>query len=64
MTQSQIDRAVREAELLTAAARLARASGCPEGAPVMPWCLEHGLIELGDDGEFRLTARSRTRAVE
>ncbi len=67
MTESQTERvarAERVAEMLTVAARLARASGCPAETNVMAWCEAHGLIEPDDEGGYRLTARSRTRAVE
>ena len=66
MTESPVERlarAERAAEMLTVVARLAHASQCPADANVMAWCLQHGLVELGDDGEYRLTAKSRTRAI-
>ena len=34
--------------------RMARAAGCPDGEPAIPWLIAHGLVEqIGADGGFR-----------
>lgn len=43
-----------EADTLRALSRLAHASGCPRGTAITPWLLARGLIELGDDGRYRI----------
>jgi hypothetical protein len=61
--EARLARAAKEAELLSAAARLARASGCPAETNVMEWCLSHGLIAPDGLGGFVVTPQARTRAV-
>lgn len=39
-----------EADTLEKVMRLAQASGCPDGAAVIPWLLERGLIERSGNG--------------
>jgi hypothetical protein len=33
--------------------RLAHATGCPDGEPIIPWLQERGLVEQVDDGGWR-----------
>jgi hypothetical protein len=66
MTESQTERlarAERTAEMLTVAARLARASGCPVETNVMAWCEAHGLIAPDGAGGYVLTPQASTRVV-
>jgi hypothetical protein len=66
MTDEQTERlakATRQAELLTVAARLARASGCPPETNVVTWCLSHGLIALDGAGGYVVTPKASTRLV-
>jgi hypothetical protein len=63
IVQQRMAAAARQADTLAQVERLARASACPDDAPMLPWLLQHGLIEVGDDGAYRLTAKASTRAV-
>ncbi|WMT79499.1 hypothetical protein [Bradyrhizobium sp. Ash2021] len=49
--------ALSEADTLAAMNRLAHATGCPHGEPVIPWLQERGLIEQVDDGWRFKTAK-------
>lgn len=44
-----------EADSMENVLRLAQAAGCPEGAPVIPWLAERGLIEkIGNGWRFKV----------
>jgi hypothetical protein len=45
--------ALSEADTLASLSRLAHATGCPRGEPVIPWLQERGLIEQVDGGGWR-----------
>ena len=47
----------QRAKVLECAQRLAQATGCPEGEPVFPWLVKHGLAIEHDDGGFEITER-------
>jgi hypothetical protein len=44
----------KEADELERLGRLANASGCPKGAPVIPWLIEKGIL-VKTDGRYLLT---------
>jgi hypothetical protein len=62
--QAQPQAREREAASLEKLGRLARASGCPRGTPVIPWLIEHGLLESNGDGGYRLTARAKLQQIK
>jgi hypothetical protein len=47
----------QQARIIECAVRLADATGCPEGEPVFPWLVKHGLVVKHDDGGFEITER-------
>src|SRR5438445_13622695 len=50
MAEGDPETLIRGAEALV---RLANATGCPDGEPIVPWLQEHGCAVEGDDGELR-----------
>jgi hypothetical protein len=51
MTDEEVE-TMRAADL---ARLLAQATGCPEGEPVFPWLVKHGLAVEHDDGSYEIT---------
>ena len=54
---------LREAETQFELCKLARATGCPDQTPVIPWLLERGLVVEHPDGGYVMTAKAGPRAA-
>ena len=54
---------LREAETQFELCKLARATGCPDQMPVIPWLLERGLVVEHPDGGYVMTAKAGPRAA-
>ena len=54
---AEVEKKAQQARIIECAVRLADATGCPEGEPVFPWLVKHGLVVKHDDGGFEITER-------
>ncbi len=55
--RAKAERDRQEGEATLYLVRLARAAGCPDGVPMIPFLIERGLVEEDGRGGCRLTER-------